>query len=91
MDTKKMVLDSWKSGHVVTPIAQVIGTKIKTAIQPIKARIKQNKMIKDYVNAKIDKDEQGWRGMDRSENNIMSEKKSLDKKIKDKLRRMGSY
>ena len=86
-----MVLDAWKDGSALRAPGKLITTAVGTAIQPIKTRMKQNKMIKTYVDRKIDKDEQGWKAMDRSENNIISEKKKLDKKIKDKLKGMGSY
>jgi len=63
--TKKMILDAWKSGEALKAPYKLAKTVVNTAIQPIKTRMAQNKMIHDYVDTKVEKDMRKWDPMER--------------------------
>ncbi|MFA5071902.1 MAG: hypothetical protein WC938_03535 [Candidatus Paceibacterota bacterium] len=91
MNTKKMVLDAWKSGEAITAPVKLAKTVISTAIQPIKTKKAQDEMIKKHVDTKVEKDMRTWNPMKKTTNNMISAKKELDKKIKKDLGKKGIY
>ena len=86
-----MVLDAWKSGKALKAPYELAKAVADRAIQPIKTKMTQNKMIHNYVDTKVEKDMKNWDPMDKSMNNMISKKKIMDKNIKDQLKSKGIY